>query len=64
MSIHLGLNATAQLGYVLLVGSKTDEGYYAMIKGRDVVFLLNKKVVEAFFNEPFIIKKTVKLDGE
>ena len=44
--LHMGLVGTNQLGRVLLVGQEAAEGYYAMVKGHDVVFLLDKPFVE------------------
>ena len=64
LSVHIGLDTANQLGRVLLVGNKTDEGYFAMVKGRDVVFLLSAEVVESFLEQPFIIPKAIKLEGE
>jgi len=64
LSIYIGLNTTNQLGRVLLIGNKTEKGYFAMIKGRDVVFLISDDVVESFLQQPFIIPKAVKLEGE
>ncbi len=43
--LHLGLSGTNQLGRVLLVGRETAEGYYSMVKGRDVIFFLDKPAV-------------------
>ncbi|MCK4563815.1 MAG: DUF4340 domain-containing protein [Verrucomicrobia bacterium] len=48
IALHVGLSDTNQLGRVLLIGEETDQGYYAMVQGRDVVFLLNKGVVGTF----------------
>jgi len=64
MSIHIGLNTTNQLGRILLVGTKTADGYFAMVKGRDVIFLLPHTVVEQFFKPPFIIPEVIKLKEE
>lgn len=46
VELHVGLVGTNQLGLVLLVGREATEGYYAMVKGRDVVFMLDKTLVE------------------
>ena len=46
MALHIGLAGTNQLGRVLLVGRETNQGFYAMVKGRDVVFTLGKPLVE------------------
>lgn len=40
--LHVGLAGSDQIGYVLLFGREADEGgRYAMVKGRDVIFVLN-----------------------
>ncbi|MEN7973357.1 MAG: DUF4340 domain-containing protein [Verrucomicrobiota bacterium] len=44
--LHLGLSGTNQLGHVLLVGEEAAQGFYAMVKGRDVVFLLDKTLAK------------------
>jgi len=46
LSLHIGLSDTNLLGRVLLVGRETESGFYSMVKGRDVVFLLEKPLVE------------------
>jgi len=46
MALHIGLAGTNQLGRVLLVGRESEQGFYAMVKGRDVVFLLDPPLVE------------------
>ncbi|HEY5653373.1 MAG TPA: DUF4340 domain-containing protein [Pontiella sp.] len=43
--IHVELSISNELGRVLLIGHKTADGYYSMIKGRDVVFYLAPEVV-------------------
>jgi len=48
LSVHVGLVGTNQLGRVLLVGEETKEGSYAMVQGRDVVFLLEKEDIDVF----------------
>ena len=45
--LHMGLAGTNQLGRVLLVGQEAAEGYYAMVKGHDVIFILDKPFVES-----------------
>ncbi len=45
--LHVGLSGTNQLGRVLLVGRETAEGFYSMVKGRDVIFFLDKPSVQA-----------------
>ena len=47
MAVHVSLAGTNHLGRVLLVGRETAEGFYAMVQGRDVVFILEKPVVES-----------------
>jgi hypothetical protein len=46
MVLHVGLVGTNQLGRVLLVGEEAAQGFYAMVKGHDVVFILDKPLVE------------------
>jgi len=46
VTLHMGLAGTNQLGRVLLVGQEAAQGFYAMVKGRDVVFILDKPLVE------------------
>jgi len=46
VTLHIGLAGTNQLGRVLLVGEEAAQGFYAMVKGRDVVFILDKPLVE------------------
>jgi hypothetical protein len=43
--LHMGLFGTNQLGRVLVVGQEAATGFYAMVKGQDVVFLLDKDLV-------------------
>jgi len=45
VTLHVGLAGTNQLGRVLLIGQEAAEGFYAMVKGRDVVFILDKTFV-------------------
>ncbi len=45
MVLHIGLSGTNRLGRVLLLGRKSKQGFYAMVKGRDVVFLLDPPLV-------------------
>lgn len=46
VELHVGLTATNEIGRVLLIGHETADGYYSMVKGRDVVFYLTKPVVK------------------
>ena len=34
------------LGLDLLIGNKTDSGRFAMIKGRDIVFILSDEIIK------------------
>ncbi len=47
LELHIGLTGTNVLGRVLLLGRETPDGFYAMVKGRDVVFSLDKILVAA-----------------
>ena len=44
--LHIGLSGTNRLGQVLMIGHESADGYYSMVKGRDVVFYLPKPVVD------------------
>lgn len=46
VTLYIGLAGSDQLGRVLLVGREATEGFYAMVKGRDVVFMLNRTLAE------------------
>lgn len=46
LELHVALSATNELGRVLMVGRETADGFYSMVKGRDVVFFLDKNVVD------------------
>lgn len=46
LELHVGLADTNELGRVLLVGREAPEGFYSMIKGRDVIFYLDKETVD------------------
>ena len=43
--LQVGLSNSNKLGRVLLIGRETPKGFYSMIKGRDVVFYLDKLLV-------------------
>jgi len=45
--LYVGLADANELGRVLLVGRESTEGFYSMVKGRDVVFYLDKPTVES-----------------
>lgn len=47
LSLQVGLSGTNSLGRILLLGREGADGFYAMVKGRDVVFLLDKPLVES-----------------
>ena len=57
VEVHIGLEATNELGRVLLIGHETADGYYSMVKGRDVVFYLSKPVVNHFLSDLVIETK-------
>lgn len=63
-SLHLTLSGTNQLGQVLLIGEEVEAGYYAMVQGRDVVFLLPKKIAELFSNHLYLEKNTSVPESE
>jgi hypothetical protein len=46
LELHIGLADTNELGRILLVGREAPEGFYSMVKGRDVVFYLDKETVD------------------
>lgn len=46
IELYVGLSNSNELGRVLLVGHETPKGFYSMVKGRDVVFYLDKAQVE------------------
>ncbi len=46
VELYVGLSNADQLGRVLLIGHESTEGYYSMVKGRDVVFYLDPATVE------------------
>jgi hypothetical protein len=45
LELQVGLSDTNELGRILLVGREAPEGFYSMVKGRDVIFYLDKKTV-------------------
>lgn len=51
LELHVGLSGSNQLGRVLLVGRETTQGFYSMVKGRDVVFYLQRPVVEVLSSD-------------
>jgi hypothetical protein len=42
----VGLSDTNELGRILLVGREAQDGFYSMVKGRDVIFYLDKETVD------------------
>jgi len=46
IELQIGFSGTNEIGRVLLVGRETPEGFYTMVKGRDVVFYLDKGLVD------------------
>ncbi len=46
LELHVGLSDTNELGRILLVGREAPDGFYSMVKGRDVIFYLDKETVE------------------
>lgn len=62
--LHVGLAGTNQLGRVLLVGQEAAQGYYAMVQGRDVVFLLDKAVVNTLSRNLLVAPETAPSDVE
>jgi hypothetical protein len=46
LELHVGLSDTNELGRILLVGREAPEGFYSMMKGRDVIFYLDKEAVD------------------
>ncbi|MCF7849203.1 MAG: DUF4340 domain-containing protein [Kiritimatiellales bacterium] len=41
-TLHIGLAGNNQIGHVLVIGKETEQGNYAMVQGRDVVFVLDR----------------------
>lgn len=62
--LQMGLAGTNQLGRVLLVGEEAAEGFYAMVKGHDVVFILDKPVVEIISADLVSKRETIVPDTE
>ncbi|VGO20133.1 DUF4340 domain-containing protein [Pontiella sulfatireligans] len=51
LELHVWLSGTNELGRVLLIGRETPRGFYSMVKGRDVVFYLDKSLVGSLSND-------------
>jgi hypothetical protein len=64
LELHVGLKGTNELGRVLLIGHETAQGYYSMVKGRDVVFLLNKRLVQSLMVDLYAESEAVVLGVE
>jgi hypothetical protein len=63
LSIHISLSGTNQLGRVLMIGDKTDDGHYAMVQGRDVVFLLEGSVIDNLSRNIFVAPTAITPDS-
>lgn len=46
VELYVGLVNSNELGRVLQIGNESTDGYYSMVKGRDVVFYLDKPTVK------------------
>ena len=46
LELYIGLVGSEELGRVLLVGRQSTDGFYSMVKGRDVVFYLDPETVD------------------
>lgn len=51
VELYVGLADPNELGRVLLIGRESIDGFYSMIKGRDVVFYLDKATVESISSD-------------
>ena len=49
MRIKIGLNSAGRFGNELWIGAHTDQGYYAMIRGRNLIFLLSQDQIDRLF---------------
>ena len=49
--IKFRLNGSDFFGRELIIGGKTSEGRYAMIKGRDIIFIISDKNIDALLND-------------
>ena len=47
MQIEFGLVGEAGIGKAIRLGNAADGGYYAMVRGQDLVFVLSREQVEA-----------------
>ena len=48
MQVYVGLSGTEVIGHYLLIGNEGEKGFFAMVKGRDVVFYLDRETVQLF----------------
>ena len=62
--LHIGLSGTNQLGRVLLIGRETPDGFYSMVKGRDVVFYLDKPSINTLTSDLIIETEPVAPPAE
>jgi hypothetical protein len=53
LELHVGLSDTNELGRILLVGREAPEGFYSMMKGRDIIFYLDKETVDTLSADLF-----------
>ena len=60
IELYIGLSDTNQLGRVLLIGRETSEGFYSMVKGRDVVFYLDRPTVE-YLSADLVVRQDVSV---
>jgi hypothetical protein len=49
MRIKIGLNSAGRFGNELRIGAQTDQGYFAMIRGRNLIFLLSQDQIDRLF---------------
>ena len=49
MRIKIGLNSAGRFGNELRIGAHTDQGYFAMIRGRNMIFLLSQDQIDRLF---------------
>jgi hypothetical protein len=62
--LHVGLSGSNELGRVLLIGRETSDGFYSMVKGRDVIFYLEKQLVDILSIDLGDKQKPVALPSE
>ena len=64
LELHVGLAGTNELGRVLWVGRETPEGFYSMVKGRDVVFYLDSSTINILSDNLLFEPDPVTPNGE